>query len=264
MITTLQNIIDVILRQVPAPLAADTVDTLKFGNPAERVQGVVVTFMATYQVLERAIALGANLIITHEPTSYNGPDETAWLKDDSVYLAKQKLIADHNLAIWRFHDGCHCLQPDGIVAGVVEQLGWSSQLSQTPPYVFTLPSLSVRELAQTCKQRLDISMVRVAGNLEAPCMRIGLLVGAYGGAAQIQLFQQALVDVVICGESPEWETCEYVRDATAVGFPKALIVLGHANSEEAGMAWIARWLRPLISPQIPIHHLAASDPFHFV
>ncbi len=43
---TVQDLIAVILRQVPVPLAADTVDTL-VGAPDQGVRGVVVTFMAT-------------------------------------------------------------------------------------------------------------------------------------------------------------------------------------------------------------------------
>lgn len=259
-----QDIIAAIVRQVPAPLAADTVDTLKFGAPDQAVRGVVVTFMATLPVLERAVALGANLIITHEPTAYNGPDETAWLETDEVFLAKREFIANHRLAIWRFHDGCHQLQPDGIVAGIARQLGWNDPLPPEPPYIFNVPSLTVRSLASLCKRRLGISAVRVAGDLPMPCHRVGLLVGAWGGEAQIKLLQRDDVDVVICGESPEWETCEYVRDAVAAGRCKALIVLGHANSEEAGMAGVAQWMRPLLPASLPIHYVPAGDPFCFV
>lgn len=68
-------------------------------------------------------------------------------------------------------------------------------------------------------------------------------------------------DVVICGESAEWETCEYVRDSCQSGVPKGLIVLGHANSEEAGMLYCADWLRGVLPPAIPIHFLPAGDPF---
>lgn len=44
---------------------------------------------------------------------------------------------------------------------------------------------------------------------------------------------------------------------------KGLIILGHANSEEAGMKWCADWLRSRF-PGVSITHLPAGDPFRLV
>jgi hypothetical protein len=71
------------------------------------------------------------------------------------------------------------------------------------------------------------------------------------------------LDVIVCGEVREWEITEYVRDAVAQGKRRALIVLGHANSEEAGMAWLVDWLRPRF-PDVEVTHVGVGDPFHFV
>jgi putative NIF3 family GTP cyclohydrolase 1 type 2 len=102
------------------------------------------------------------------------------------------------------------------------------------------------------KRRLGLSVVRVSGDLDAPCRRIGLLVGYRGGGANaIPLFEQERLDLVICGEGPEWETPEYVRDAARQGRARALIVLGHAESEAAGMRLLARRLAAAF-PHIPV------------
>lgn len=53
------------------------------------VKGVVTTFMATVDVIKEASALGANFIITHEPTWFSGADDTEWLLEDPVYLEKR-------------------------------------------------------------------------------------------------------------------------------------------------------------------------------
>ncbi len=42
--------------------------------------GIVTTMFATIDVLEKAIAVGANFIIVYDPTFYNHADETDWLK----------------------------------------------------------------------------------------------------------------------------------------------------------------------------------------
>ena len=92
------------------------------------------------------------------------------------------------------------------------------------------------------------------------CSGVALVPGASGAAAQIRMLQRADVQVVLAGETPEWETVEYVRDAVAASKQKCLILLGHANSEEAGMEYCARWLKTFI-PEVPIEFLPAGDPF---
>ena len=71
------------------------------------------------------------------------------------------------------------------------------------------------------------------------------------------------MDALVCGEINEWETCEYVRDAERAGIAKGLIVVGHAASEEGGMAYLAEWLRER-APGIPITHVPAGDPLRTV
>jgi putative NIF3 family GTP cyclohydrolase 1 type 2 len=51
------------------------------------------------------------------------------------------------------------------------------------------------------------------------------------------------VDALVIGETREWETVEYARDAVAQGREKSLIILGHAASEEGGLESCARWIR---------------------
>ena len=70
-------------------------------------------------------------------------------------------------------------------------------------------------------------------------------------------------DVMVVGEVAEWETSEYIRDATFAGRNRSLIILGHAVSEEPGMSYLVEWLKPKV-PSVPIHHVPAQDPFILV
>ncbi len=81
--------------------------------------------------------------------------------------------------------------------------------------------------------------------------------------SQIRQFSQSGADVLAVGEINEWETCEYARDAISAGQKKALIVLGHANSEEPGMKYLAEWLKPLV-PGVKITHVPCGEPMVFV
>jgi hypothetical protein len=88
----------------------------------------------------------------------------------------------------------------------------------------------------------------------------GLSVGASGALGQMKMLQMDEVEVLVAGETCEWETVEYVRDASDAGMNKAMIVLGHANSEEAGMAYCGKWLRLFVT-EVPIRFISAGDPF---
>jgi putative NIF3 family GTP cyclohydrolase 1 type 2 len=261
--TTIQQVINGILEAVPGAPLEETVDTFKSGDPSQEVAGIVTTFLASYEVIQHAIGLGANLIITHEPTYYNHLDEVDWLQGDSVYEAKRQLIKEHNVVIWRFHDYWHMHQPDGILTGTVKDLGWEEYVDAKNPAIFSIPAMTLQELVLLFKERLGIHTVRIVGDLEMVGCRVGLMLGAMGGGPQINFLRLEDLDVIVCGEVREWEITEYVRDAVAQGLRKALIVLGHANSEEAGMRWLVEWLRPRF-PGVKATHVGVGDPFHFV
>ena len=259
---TIQQIIDHILSKTPYDAAQDTVDTVKTGDPSQPLRGIATTFMASYEVIEQAIAAGANLIITHEPTFYNHLDATDWLARDPVYAAKRKLIDEHGLVIWRFHDYWHRHQPDGIMTGMLRALGWQEYADAEWPYFFSLPPTTLEDLIAQLKAKLDIPMLRVVGQPGTVCRRAALLVGAIGGRPQIEILGRDDIDVLICGEINEWEINEYTRDAIQLGRAKALIVTGHAPSEEAGMAWLADWLREQIA-DVPIAHVPSGNSLRF-
>lgn len=259
---SVQTVIDTILREIPGAPFAETVDTLKTGDPAQDVTGIVTTFLASMDVLRQTIAQEANFVITHEPTFYNHTDAVDWLANDAVYRAKRAFIDDHGLAIWRFHDYWHAHRPDGILTGMLQTLGWGAHLDGEQPFVVELPPTPLQALVAQIKTHLGAHTVRVMGPPDMPCERVGLLVGSPGGQWQIGALGGD-IDVLVTGEINEWETCEYVRDALAQGQRKALIVVGHALSEEAGMAYLADWLGARL-PDVAISHIPTGDPFRFV
>lgn len=239
-----------------------TVDTLKSGDPSMEVKGIAATFMATHDVIQKAIEKGVNLLITHEGNFYHHHDQIGHLVDDPVYQAKRKLIEDSGIAIFRFHDYWHRYRPDGIMTGLIQSLEWAPFVTENRPAasLLTVPPMTVQELALYVKNKLGISFVRVVGDGSMICTRIGLLAGYRGGGGMaIPLFQEE-VDVIIAGEGPEWETPEYVRDAVHQGRKKAFIALGHAESEEPGMKYLAEMLAALY-PSLPVHFIAEEQVF---
>src|SRR6266852_2514930 len=101
---TAQQAIDRIRANAGVPWRETTVDTFKAGDPQTVVTGIATTVMATVPVLREAATAGRNLIVTCEPTFYNGNDEPGTRASDPVHLAKKAFIDEHRLVIWRFSD----------------------------------------------------------------------------------------------------------------------------------------------------------------
>jgi putative NIF3 family GTP cyclohydrolase 1 type 2 len=254
------DITERIRENVTCPWQKTTVDTYKGGNPDMKVTGIATTFLATMEVLKKAKEKGLNMVITHEPTFYNHLDETDQFEGDLVVAAKQKYIKDNGLIVFRFHDHIHQTSPDGVYAGVINQMGWKEYEKQQRPYIYKLPRTSLKALSQQLKATFHTENIRVVGNPDMPVTYAGLVLGAAGSARQIEVLQRNDVEVLLIGETNEWETVEYVRDAVNMDKKKALILLGHANSEEAGMDYCAEWLKTFVS-EVPVEFVPAGDPF---
>ena len=259
---TARQIVERIRQQIGVPWREQTVDTFKAGNPDTPVTGIATTMMATYDVLQRAAASGHNFVITHEPTFYSHLDGTSAFEQahDPVWAAKEKFIADHHMVVWRFHDHWHMRRPDGIMQGMARALGWQEYQNAQTPALFTVPKATVEQLASGIKHRLNIRVLRVVGPRDLEVTRVALSPGAGGPAGHLNLLRRDDVEVLIIGEVPEWETIEYVADAAAEGKRKALILMGHIPSEQAGMDNCADWLKTFIK-DVPIAFVAAAEPF---
>jgi len=258
---TAQLIVDRIKQNVTCPWQKRTVDTFKAGDPDAQVTGVAVTFMATYDVLRRAAQQKCNLVITHEPTFYHGQDDTSQLDPDPIIDAKREFIRDNHLIVWRFHDHIHRTEPDGIVTGMINMLGWKDFQKQEEKLHFEFPKpMSLQQFVTGLKEKYAHSAIRIIGDPQMQFTRFGLAVGAPGSIKQMKMLQTDDIEVLVAGEAREWETVEYVRDAKDMGRKKAVILLGHCISEEAGMKYCGEWLKSFVS-EVPIKFIPAGDPF---
>jgi len=260
---TAREVVQRIQDHVGVPWQKETVDTYKAGDPDIKVTGIAVTMMATFDVLQRAAASGANLIITHEPTFYNHLDdfnEIPQKENDPVLAEKLAFIKEHHLVIWRFHDHWHKRSPDGIEAGMTHALGWEAFQDKRNQYLFTIPETTLEKLAAVLKARLELHTMRVVGDPKMKITRVALSPGAAGMHREIGALENPDIQLLITGESREWETVEYTDDAVSEKKNKALIVLGHIPSEQAGMEECTRWLKTFVS-EVPVNFVPAAQPF---
>lgn len=235
-----------------------TVDTFKTGTRETVVTGIATTFLATHKVLERAAAKKLNFVISHEPTFYNHLDDVQGLEQDPVYQAKRALIDRNNMVVFRFHDYWHRVRPDGIRKGMVDAMGWGEFADGNLFRFSKKPTLG--QLASDLKKRLNATSVRVIGDPAQPISIAAMMPGAGGSTGQMRLLAREDVDLLVIGETREWETVEYVRDAVDQGRKKSMIILGHAISEESGMVHCASWLKEFVK-DVPVEFIAAGEPY---
>lgn len=234
-------------------------DTFKAGNPDVTVKGIATTMMTTFDMLKRANAAGLNMVITHEDTFWNDPDDTKDLTENRLYKLKTEFILKNDMVVWRDHDNMHASTPDYTVVGELRSAGLKApERVSMRPGVIVIPETTLGELAAQVKRSSGARALRCVGDPKAKVRKI--LVGP--GYATPRIAPD--VDVVIGGEQQEadggFDNIEYVMDAASLGMPKGVIMLGHVISEEAGMEDFGNWLRTFL-PGIPIQFVPAEEPF---
>jgi putative NIF3 family GTP cyclohydrolase 1 type 2 len=240
------------------PFTYYTNDIFKEGDPNTPVTGIITCMFAPMDVLKQAVDKNCNLIIVHEPIYFNGADETKELENDPVYLEKRQYIEDHKLVIWRFHDYIHTMKPDGILTGMVTKLGWGNYQDKDNANLFVFPDMTLNVLLKNLKKVFPKHAFYVIGDPKMKISKVWLTPGADNYMFHSKFIQQA--DVVIAGESPQWESYEYMRDAIQQGRNKATIFLGHTNSEESGMKFASEWFKTFIK-NMPIYYIECGPSF---
>lgn len=273
---TVREIIDGIIKKTGVePLPEDkTCDHLMTGTYDMEVHKIVTTFMATVEVIQKAIDAGANFIITHEPTWFTGKDSTEWLENDPVYIEKRKLIEENKIAIWRFHDHMHMGKEDGIYRGYDLEFDWAKYKIENPGTFnhfgacYQIPKITLKDLCQFFKDKIDMKVIQIVGDPMMTVERVSVLVG--GGSLGLgieelpmKLMNDNNLDLLICGDITEWTISAYVRDAAAMGMNKGMLVLGHERSEEWGMKHLGKWMQD-ITGDIEVQFIDAGEPFIYL
>lgn len=250
-----------IREKVGVPWREKTVDNLLTGMPDTPVRGIVTTMMATLDVVQRSVALDRNLIVTHETPFYLHQDQTDDIKNDPVLQFKLDYCKKHDVVIFHFHDHWHASRPDGIAQGMINQLGWQSHVTDAAnPKRLTFDSVPLYVIATHLQKALKAETIRVLGDPDLPVKNVQTSWGYCGRESGIKIFAQPDVDVLICGETREWELVEYCQDSILSGNRKALIVVGHVLSEQGGMVLCRDWLRGFV-PEVPVDFVPAREPF---
>jgi putative NIF3 family GTP cyclohydrolase 1 type 2 len=200
------------------------------------------------------------MVITHEPTFFSHQDKVEGLAEDATYKFKADFVRQHDMVVFHFHDHWHARRPDGIAFGMARELGWDSHAVPDNPRRFTFPATPLARLARDAQTKLGIRVVRVIGDPKLSVSRVAASWGYASFEPGQRLLAQPDVDVLVVGETREWELVEYTQDMISSGQKKGLIILGHVVSEQSGMKYCAEWLRGFIT-EAPIEFVAAPEPY---
>ena len=214
---------------------ATTCDVVKVGEKDREVHKVAIAMFGTMEVLEKVFDWGADFLIVHEPLFYDHMDQP---DNDVQVAAKQKILKDSGLTVYRFHDYAHCMVPDMIYEGEIRYAGLKGRCAGSIRHActgFILDEpMTAAELAETLEKNLGIPHIRVAGCLDKKSNRIACAFGSPG--ALTDLYRE--YDYILAGEIWEWKDAEYARDAAHMGRNKAILAMGHETSERAGMMYM--------------------------
>ncbi len=256
---------------------AHTCDVVKWGDPDKECTGIVTCCFPSVEVIRRAAALGANLIIAHEPLFWTHEDATDWLGESRVFAEKTKLLDGAGIVVWRDHDHIHGGPPrndpdhmDGIYYGIMQELGWADYRLAYPnkPLLFRLPETDGEALGRELMEKLGLRGLRIVGDRHARVSKVFFCEHLMGHDPQerekILRTELEDVDALIPLETIDWSLAAFVRDCCALGRPKVMYNVGHFNFEELGMKHMARWLPRVTGGDVPVAYVPSGDSFDFI
>ncbi|MHB0877762.1 MAG: Nif3-like dinuclear metal center hexameric protein [Anaerolineae bacterium] len=244
-----------------APLPADTVDRVIYGDPDREVLGMAVAWMPYRDTIVEAKARGANLLVVHEPTFYDHWDGSNRLAASAEAEAKRRLIAEHGITIIRCHDVWDAISDVGIPYAWGDFLGLGRPCRAETYYnVYSVPpqtALAFAERVAAATGSLGQDRVGFYGDADAIVTRVGVGTGCISSPWRLYELGADLA-ISVDDAVQAWVAGEWCHDS---GRP--LIVVNHNVAEEAGMATLAQHLAAAF-PAIPVTHIRQGCSYRSV
>lgn len=201
-------------------------------DPDGEVTRALCTLDVTDAAIDRAIAIGANVIVSHHPLLFHPLFEVT--PDDAQGRKICRLLAA-GISVLSFHT-----RADAAAGGVNDLLAEALSLSDTVPFadgigrIGTLPApRSLREFAEEVKCRLGAPLV-LCGDAGRPVLRVAVLGGS--GKSEVGAAIAAGADTYLSGRL----SYESVNEAAALHIN--LLEAGHFYTE----AILPKGLVPLL------------------
>ncbi len=242
------------------PAETETVDKIIIGNELVPIKRIGTCWVATLDVLKKAVEEGVNVIVTHEPTFYTHWDlndenphyayvrrEQNLEKGEKAYLEqiekKKQFILDNNLVIIRCHDTMDFREDFGMSKALAEVLGFSEEdliCSKTVYNIYRVNGLSAYDLTKklaAALKPLNHMGIQFYGDGERIVNSIGIGCGCYCDPI-LYMEYDADYYLAINDMIKTWVQTVYSADS---GLP--LGVINHGTSEEMGMRHLSSYIK---------------------
>lgn len=220
-----------------------TVDQIICG-PDQEITGVAVCWMPYLATLREAAALGANLVVAHEPTFFDHYELREQPADPRLALAKADKLREIEalgLTVLRCHDVWDAVAGEGVADQWSRFLGLNDVVEQDRYMrVHRVDPAPAREVARRIAQRTaprGQATVGLYGDPDRVVSRVGVGTGCYSNPARFQELGAemavAVDDIVRAWIDGEW--------AMDTGYP--ILVVNHGVSEDCAMHTLAEAVR---------------------
>ena len=237
----------------------NTVDRVIYGDPDREISGIAVAWMPYRWTIERALELGANTLVTHEPTFYTHRD----LRDEKESASeetevKRAWLDEQDITIIRCHDVWDAIPDIGIpyAWGDYLDLGQPSKSERYYNVYDIVPQTAEAFAKHVASKASELGQPSVGfyGDPDRTITSVGLGTGCISQARHIREMGADLaisVDDVVRA----WIDGEKSADS---GYP--LVVVNHCVSEEPGIVTLANYIDATY-PDIPVTHIPQTCTF---
>ena len=223
------------------------VDGFRAGDSDVPVTGIVVTARASTLVLQKAIELGANIVISRS-AFYGDSQDRPVARPEPALAEKIELIAAHKLVVLRLQDARTGPAGVAIATALPTAIGLRTGRkigNLADGLVYATPPIAVLAVVRRIKAALPTQTVRLVGDPALRVSGIAFATETNRPNAITPLIARPDVNLLVCGEVHETETTPYVMDSIALGQRKAMLVIGSIAMEEPPARKLAAWLRTI-------------------
>ena len=212
------------------------------GRRDKEVRTVYIALDATDAVIEEAVRLGADLLLTHHPLIFKKMSRVN--TDDFIGRRVCELIRN-DISYYAMHTNFDVMGMADAAADDIskEGCGRVGELKD---------SMRVEALAGLVKEKFHVPNVRVFGDLDSPVRTVAVMPGSGGGFIQDALAAGA--DVMITGDVGHHEGI----DAVAQGL--AVIDAGHYGIEKLFISYMEEFMKREL-PGVQIYKAEIREPF---
>ena len=241
-----------------AALEWDNVGLL-VGRTEKEVKKIYVALDATDEVIARAVAADANMLITHHPLLFSPLKK---ITDEHFIGGRVVKLLQHDISYYAMHtnyDVCGMADISAAILGLdgAETLEVTDEESREGiGRVGDLSSpMSLQSCGEFIKEKFQLDSVKVFGDLSSTVQRVAICPGSGKGMTELALEKNA--DVLVTGDIGHHEGI----DAVAQGL--VIIDAGHYGLEHIFIEDMANYLRKNVEGIVVETH-EITHPFQVI